>query len=159
MNKSFTSKELRECYRQGGERFGWVKRNPEAHSMRDGNTLVRWGMATGIWEAMRAPASAKARFISDGTLQVSSATADIGTGTYTAMTQIAADELGLPIEQVTFKLGDTSLPRAPVEGGSMTVALVGSAVKAACDQVREKLFALAKGAHDSPFKDLRIKQW
>ena len=81
--------------------------------------------------------SARAVLTADGKLEVASATADIGTGTYTVMTQIAAEALGLPIEDVTFKLGDSSLPKAPVEGGSFTAASVGSAVKAACDKVRE----------------------
>ena len=89
----------------------------------------------------------------DGKLTVSSATADIGTGTYTIMTQIAAETLGLPIEDVTFKLGDSSLPEAPVEGGSFTASSVGSAVKAACEEVREKLFELARKVDGSPLAD------
>ena len=81
----------------------------------------------------------------DGKLTVSSATADIGTGTYTIMTQIAAETLGLPIEDVTFKLGDSSLPKAPVEGGSFTAASVGSAVKAACEEVRGRRCSSSRG--------------
>jgi xanthine dehydrogenase YagR molybdenum-binding subunit len=96
-------------------------------------------MATGAWEAMWEKASARAVLTADGKLTVSSATADIGTGTYTIMAQIAADALGLPIDNVTVQLGDSSLPEAPVEGGSWTAASVGSAVKAACDKVRERL--------------------
>jgi len=138
-NKPFSSKALRECYRQGAERFGWARRNPEPRSMRDGTELVGWGMATGAWEAMWEKASARAVLTADGALTVSSATADIGTGTYTIMAQIAADALGLPIDNVTVQLGDSSLPEAPVEGGSWTAASVGSAVKAACDKVRERL--------------------
>jgi xanthine dehydrogenase YagR molybdenum-binding subunit len=86
----------------------------------------------------------------DGKLAVGSATADIGTGTYTVMTQIAADVLGLPIEDVTFHLGDSSLPTAPIEGGSWTVSTVGSAVKAACDLVRARLAKLAAKMEGSP---------
>jgi len=81
---------------------------------------------------------------------LASATEDIGTGTYTVMAQIAADELGLPLESVTFQLGDSSLPEAPVEGGSMTVSTVGSAVKAACQKVREKLFGAAQKVQNTP---------
>jgi xanthine dehydrogenase YagR molybdenum-binding subunit len=106
--------------------------------MRDGTTLVGWGMATGAWEAMQEPATARAVLTADGRLTVSSATADIGTGTSTIMTQIAADALGLPIEHVTFELGDSRLPTAPIEGGSWTASSVGSAVKAVCDKVRER---------------------
>ncbi len=142
----FSSKNLRECYRAAAERFGWAKRNPQPRSMRDGDMLAGWGMAGGIWEAMQFPASAKAVLTANGKLNVASATEDIGTGTYTAMTQIAADALGVPIEDVSFQLGDSSFPDAPVEGGSFTVASVGSAVKAACEKLRDKLFAAAKAS-------------
>ena len=148
-DKPFSSKELRECYRQGAARFGWARRTPEPRSMRDGAALVGWGMATGTWEAMHEPATARAVLKADGTLTVSSATADIGTGTYTIMTQIAADALGLPIDRVTFALGDSALPAAPVEGGSWTSVSVGSAVKAACDKVRGRLQQLARGSGGS----------
>jgi xanthine dehydrogenase YagR molybdenum-binding subunit len=92
----------------------------------------------------------------DGKLTVGSATADIGTGTYTIMTQIAADALGVPIENVTFKLGDSSLSESPVEGGSWTAATIGSAVKAACDGVREKVFSLARKLEDSPLAGAKL---
>lgn len=86
----FSSKELRACYREAAERFGWDRRSPEPRSMRDGDALVGWGMATGVWEATQQPASARAVLTADGKLTVSSATADIGPGTYTVMTQVAA---------------------------------------------------------------------
>ena len=140
----FSSKELRECYRQGAERFGWSRRSLEPRSMRDGRALIGWGMATGVWEAMQEAATARAVLAADGTLTVSSATADIGTGTYTIMTQIAAETLGLPISTVTFELGHSALPTAPIEGGSWTAASVGSAVKAACEKVRGRLSDLAR---------------
>jgi xanthine dehydrogenase YagR molybdenum-binding subunit len=149
-DKPFSSKELRECYRQGAAKFGWARRDHKPRSMKDGDQLIGWGMATGIWDADQMMAGAKAVFTSDGKLNVSSATADIGTGTYTIMTQIAAETLGLPLEDVAFGLGDSSLPQAPVEGGSFTAATVGSAVKAVCDQVREKLFTLAQKVENSP---------
>ncbi len=148
--RPFSSKALRECYRQGAERFGWSRRNAEPRSMRNGDKLVGWGMATGAWEAPQLEASATSVLTADGTLTVSSATADIGTGTYTIMTQIAAEVLGLPIERVTFKLGDSSLPKAPVEGGSFTASTVGSAVKAVCEKVRERLLTLAQTVDNSP---------
>jgi xanthine dehydrogenase YagR molybdenum-binding subunit len=147
----FSSKELRACYRQGAERFGWSRRNREPRSMRDGNALIGWGMATGVWEAMQESATAKARLNADGMLIVSSATSDIGTGTYTIMTQIAAEALGLPISNVRFVLGDSTLPAAPIEGGSWTAASVGSAVQAACDKIRRRIFQLARGLDGSPF--------
>ena len=155
-DKPFSSKELRECYQQGAEKFGWARRNPVPRSMRDGTELVGWGMATGIWEAQQQKSSAKAVLSIDGKLEVSSATADIGTGTYTIMTQIAAETLGLPLDDVTFKLGDSSLPTSPVEGGSWTAATVGSAVKEACAAVGEKLFNLARKMDASPFADAKF---
>src|SRR5207244_4003820 len=87
-DKPFSSKELRACYRQGAERFGWARRHPTPRSMRDGSALIGWGMAGGVWESSQLPAAAKAVLTPDGMLTVSSATADIGTGTYTIMTQV-----------------------------------------------------------------------
>jgi xanthine dehydrogenase YagR molybdenum-binding subunit len=123
--------------------------------MREGNILIGWGMASGIWESMQQEASAKAVFTADGKLTVSTATADIGTGTYTIMTQIAAEMLGLPMEKVTFQLGDSALSQAPVEGGSFTAATVGSAVKAVCDKMGEKLLQIAKQLDQSPLADTK----
>ncbi|WP_207456418.1 xanthine dehydrogenase family protein molybdopterin-binding subunit [Azospirillum sp. SYSU D00513] len=149
----FSSKELRACFRQGAERFGWSGRKLEPRSMREGRELIGWGMAAGVWDAMQGQANARAVLGLDGKLTVASATADIGTGTYTVMTQIAAEVLGLPIEDVTFNLGDSSLPMAPIEGGSWTVSSVGSAVKAVCDMVRGRLVKLAGKMEGSPLGD------
>ncbi|MFJ3152138.1 molybdopterin-dependent oxidoreductase [Pseudomonas putida] len=142
--KPYSSKELLACYRQGAERFGWQNRNPQPRSMRHGNQLVGWGMAGGVWEAMQMKASAKARFDAQGHLTVCSATTDIGTGTYTVMTQIAADAAGARVQDVTFVLGDSSLPTAPLQGGSFTVSSVGSAVRQACQVLRTKVLEHAR---------------
>ena len=149
-NLPFSSKALRECYQQGAERFGWSRRKPEPRSMRHGNALVGLGMATGHYDAVTVPASASCVLTADGRMTVSSATADIGTGTYTIMTHIAAESAGVPIERVTFELGDSSLPRAPVEGDSFTAGSVGAAVKAACEKMRDQLVVLAKQTNTSP---------
>src|SRR6516225_179834 len=85
--KPYSSKELRECYRQAAEKFGWSKRSREPRSMRDGRELVGWGMASGVWEAWQLPASARASLTANGAVEVGSATADIGPGTYTMMAQ------------------------------------------------------------------------
>jgi xanthine dehydrogenase YagR molybdenum-binding subunit len=146
----FSSKELRACYRQGAERFGWARRDPRPRSMRAGEALVGWGMATGVWDAWQQEATARAVLTADGRLTVSSATADIGTGTYTIMTQIAAETLRLPMEAVTFRLGDSTLPTSPIEGGSATASSVGPAVKAACDKVRRRLNKLARSLDGDP---------
>lgn len=144
----FSSRSTRECYRVGAERFGWSRRNPEPRSMRDGRSLIGWGMATANYPANYAPASAMARLLPDGTAEVTSAASDMGPGTWTSMTQVAADALGLPIERVRFTLGDSRLPRTPPHGGSMTMASVGSAVQAACRKAREDALARGGGANE-----------
>jgi len=149
-DRPYSSNALRECYRQGAEKFGWSRRNPQPRSMRDGNELIGWGMATGIWEAMQMKASARAVLTANGSVEIASATADIGPGTYTMMTQIAAEMLGVPLENVTARLGDSSLPDAPVEGGSFTTSSVGSAIHAACRAVQEELLGLARKMAGSP---------
>ena len=110
-DRPYSSKSLRDCYRQGAQAFGWHKRNPEPRSMRDGSELVGWGMATGIWEALQTPIAVRIVLSANGHAEVSCATSDIGTGTYTIMTQVAADMLGLPLENVSIKLGDSTLPQ------------------------------------------------
>ncbi|HYE71472.1 MAG TPA: xanthine dehydrogenase family protein molybdopterin-binding subunit, partial [Aquabacterium sp.] len=148
--KPFSSKALRECYRLGAEKFGWQRRSFEPRSMRDGRLLVGWGMATGVWGAMQMPASAKVTLRADGTAHVSSATSDIGPGTYTVMSMIAAEFLGLHLRQVAFELGDSRLPRAPAQGGSWTTASVGSAIHGAALAIQARLLALAQRDADSP---------
>jgi xanthine dehydrogenase YagR molybdenum-binding subunit len=124
--------------------------------MRDGNELVGWGMATGIWEAMQMPASAKAVLTANGSVEVASATADIGPGTYTMMAQLAAEMLGVPLDNVTARLGDSALPDAPVEGGSFTTSSVGSAIHAACRAVQKKLLTLAQKMAESPLAKAKL---
>jgi len=141
----FSSRSTRECYRLGAERFGWNRRNPAPHSMRDGRLLVGWGMASATYPMNFAPASAMVRLLPDGTAEVTSASSDMGPGTWTSMTQVAADELGLPMERVKFSLGDSRLPKTPPHGGSMTMASVGSAVQAACRKARADALARTGG--------------
>ena len=146
----FTSKLLRDCYRQAAEAFGWSKRSPEPRSMRDGNNLVGWGMASGIWEALQMPMAVRIVMTANGYAEVSCAASDIGPGTYTVMSQVAADSLGLPIENVTIKLGDSTLPKAPIEGGSWMAASSCHAVLATADEVRKELLEAAKKMPDTP---------
>lgn len=146
----YSSKNLRECYRQGAEAFGWSKRSPEPRSMREGSDLVGWGMATGIWEALQVPISVRVTLTSNGHAQVSCATSDIGTGTYTIMAQVAAEMLGLPIESIDVKLGDSTLPQSPVEGGSWIAASVSNGIVTTCDAIREQLLHFAGKMPNSP---------
>ena len=123
IDRPFSSKALRECYRQGAEAFGWDKRNPEPRSMRDGGDLVGWGMATGVWDAFQAPITVRIVLSANGHAEVACATSDIGTGTYTIMAQVAADMLGLPLENISIKLGDFEFPAIAGRGRLMDCGL------------------------------------
>jgi xanthine dehydrogenase YagR molybdenum-binding subunit len=149
----YTSKQLRECYRQGAQAFGWDKRSPQPRSMRDGSELVGWGMASGVWDAWQMTAAARIRLTSNGHAEVACGTSDIGTGTYTIMAQVTADMLGLPLENVTVKLGDSTLPQSPVEGGSWIAASVSHAIANAAEEIKKELLRLAKKQSDSTLND------
>jgi xanthine dehydrogenase YagR molybdenum-binding subunit len=151
----YSSKALRECYRQGAETFGWSKRSAAPRSMRDGSELVGWGMATGVWEALQVPITTRIVLTANGHAEVSSAVSDIGTGTYTVMAQVAADMLGLPIESVTVKLGDSSLPMAPVEGGSWTATSIAHAIANTAAEIRNDLLRVAQKMPGSPLAGLK----
>jgi xanthine dehydrogenase YagR molybdenum-binding subunit len=152
-DRPYSSKSLRDCYRQGAEAFGWDRRNPEPRSMRDGTELVGWGMATGVWEALQVPITVRIGLTANGHAEVSCATSDIGTGTYTIMAQVAADMLGLPLDNVTIKLGDSTLPQSPVEGGSWIAASVSNGIATTVDAIRRELLHLAKQMPNSPLAD------
>ena len=155
-DRPFSSKALRECYRQGAEAFGWNGRSPEPRSMRDGSDLVGWGMATGVWEAMQMPIAVRIVLTSNGHAEVACATSDIGTGTYTIMAQVAADMLGLPIDNISIKLGDSSLPQSPVEGGSWIAASVANGIATTAEAIRNELLRLAKRVPDSPLANAEL---
>ena len=155
-NKPYSSKALRECYRQGAEAFGWAKRNPEPRSMREGSDLVGWGMATGVWEALQVPITVRIVLTANGHAEVACATSDIGTGTYTIMAQVAADMLGLPLDNISIKLGDSSLPQSPVEGGSWIATSVANAIAATAEVIRGDLLGLAGKMPDSPLAKLAV---
>lgn len=153
-NKPYSSKALRECYRQGAEAFGWDKRNPAPRSMREGHDLVGWGMATGVWEALQVPITVRIVLTANGHAEVACATSDIGTGTYTIMAQVAADMLGLPLDNISVKLGDSTLPQSPVEGGSWIATSVANAIVATADAMRGDLLRLAGQMPRSPLAGL-----
>lgn len=100
--------------------------------------------------------AARAVFTADGRLELSCATSDIGTGTYTILSQIGAETLGLAMEQVTVRLADSTLPASPVQGGSWTAASAGSAVMAACQELQAQLFKLARKVDGSPLADASL---
>jgi xanthine dehydrogenase YagR molybdenum-binding subunit len=156
-DRPYSSKSLRACYHEGAEAFGWNKRNPEPRSMRDGTELVGWGMATGVWEALQMPAAVRIVLTANGHAEIACATSDIGTGTYTIMAQVAADMLGLPIESVSIKLGDSTLPHSPVEGGSWIAASVSNAIGTTCDAIRKELLRLAQKTPNSPLLEAKLE--
>jgi xanthine dehydrogenase YagR molybdenum-binding subunit len=144
--KRFSAKGLRACYEQGAQRFGWSRRTPEPRSMRDGRTLIGWGMASALMMTFRFPASARVTLEPEGTILIESSTQEIGTGVYTIMPQIAADVLGIPPERIRLLLGDTTLPEAPMTAGSSATMAVGSAVHAAATGLKQRVAELAGSA-------------
>src|ERR1700754_2672844 len=148
-NLPWSSKYLKECYRQGAEKIGWDKRPAQPGTLKDGEWLVGYGIGWGAFRAYRSKASAKIRLLPDGTVNIQSATSDIGPGTATSMTLIAADTLGIGADKITFELGDSSFPVAPTQGGSQTCSSVGSAVHDVCVALKQKLNTLAGLPADS----------
>ena len=154
----YSSKALRECYRQGAEAFGWDKRSPQPRSMRDGSELVGWGMATGVWEALQVPITVRIVLTANGHAEVACATSDIGTGTYTIMAQVAADMLGLPLDNISIKLGDSTLPQSPVEGGSWIAASVSNGIATTAEAIRDELLRLAKTDAELAARERRARR-
>ncbi|SOD79164.1 xanthine dehydrogenase YagR molybdenum-binding subunit [Streptomyces sp. 1222.2] len=148
--RPFSTRRLRECYTIGAREFGWSRRNPRPRSTRDGDWLIGTGMATALYDTLRSPGQARVRLDADGTALIESATSDMGPGTYTSMTQVAADALGLAVRNVTFQLGDTAMPTAPIHGGSQTMASVGTIVQDGCDKLRRQAIELAVQDSRSP---------
>src|SRR5438309_10058656 len=118
--------------------------------MRDGKELIGWGMASGVWEALQMNTAARIVLTANGHAEVACATSDIGTGAYTIMAQVAADMLGLPLDNVTIKLGDSTLPQSPVEGGSWIAASVSNGIATTAGAIRTELLRLAKQMPNSP---------
>ena len=157
----WSSKALRECYQKGAERIGWDKRNPQPRSMSENGILIGYGMASATYPMNWRESVARVKILQDGTAIVQSAASDMGPGTYTAMTEIASEFLGISSDRITFELGNTHFPNAAVHGGSTTVTSVGSAVKAACEDARKQAFALAQKTSsifaDNKSNDLEAK--
>jgi xanthine dehydrogenase YagR molybdenum-binding subunit len=151
--RPFSTRGLRRCLTEGARRFGWDKRKPEPHSMRDGRYLVGQGVAAAIYTHWRWPAKARVTLRRDGSALVESGMHEIGGGTYTVMRQVAADALGLPPDKVDVRLGDTRLPESHAAIGSSTMANAGSSVLLAANAVRDKAIAVVLRGRDSPFAD------
>jgi xanthine dehydrogenase YagR molybdenum-binding subunit len=154
-NLPFSTRRLTDCMRQGAATFGWSRRNPTPRTTRDGDQLVGIGMAAAVFHTLRSPCAVTARINADGMADVETATSDMGPGTYTAMTQVAADALGLPLNRVRFALGDSRFPQAPSHSGSRTMASVGSSVLNAANMLRDRFIRTAVVDPGSPLNGLR----
>ena len=148
--KPFSSKYLRDCYQRGAELIGWSQRSSTPGSVKQGNLLVGYGMATATYPANRSSSTAKAILLANGSAEIECCTQDIGTGTYTVMTQIAADALGLPVDKIKMKLGDSNYPKGANSGGSQVSASVGPAIRAASLGLVDKIITIAAGDPASP---------
>jgi xanthine dehydrogenase YagR molybdenum-binding subunit len=147
----FSSRHLKECITTGAEKFGWAQRTPGVGSMRRDGLVVGWGMAVGSWAARRLVTETIVELHVDGTARVSTATQDIGTGTYTILAQLVASVTGIPLERVSVVIGDTRLPPGPMSGGSMATASVIPAVEQAAQAAMQQILVAASQADNSPF--------
>ncbi|MDV8078196.1 xanthine dehydrogenase family protein molybdopterin-binding subunit [Rhodococcus sp. IEGM 1370] len=134
----FSSRSVVQCLREGAEKFGWDRRDPTPGQRREGNTLVGMGVATASYPVLISPSTASARVESDGTITVSVAASDIGTGARTVLRQIAADALEVDADSVTVELGDSALPTAPGAGGSSGTSSWGWAVTKVCHSLKSQ---------------------
>ncbi len=148
-NRPFSSRHLAEALREGAARFGWNKRVAKPASVRDGPWLVGLGVASAIRADVLQSATARARLENDGRLIVELAMTDIGTGSYTILSQIAAETMELPVDRVTVRLGDTRFPPTAGSGGSFGAATSGAAVLAACRKLKAGLASGMKEAEGS----------
>ncbi|HEY9058454.1 MAG TPA: xanthine dehydrogenase family protein molybdopterin-binding subunit [Aurantimonas sp.] len=149
----FSSHTLAEALKEGARRFGWDNRQTEPGSRREGEWLIGMGMASAVRVNMLAESEARVRLDPDGTAKVETDMTDIGTGTYAILTQIAAEMLGLPVDNVTTILGDTELPPASGSGGSWGAMSSGTSVFLACEELRRQICARFDCAED----DLTLK--
>ena len=152
-SRPFSTRAMRKCLMDGAARFGWEKRTPEPRSMRDGRYLIGQGMAGAIYTHWRWPAEARVTLNRDGSALVETGSHDLGTGTYTVLQQVAADTLGLPVERVTVRIGDTRLPRSHASIGSATMANAGASVMLAAKAARDKAIEMARIGKEAPFVD------
>jgi xanthine dehydrogenase YagR molybdenum-binding subunit len=161
-DRPWTDKHLRDAYQQAAQRFGWSKRNPKPGQTVEGPNLIGYGMATATYPANRSAAQAVVRILPGGKVFAASGSQDLGTGMYTMIAQTAADTLGLDITKdpylVQVAIGDSSLPKAPVSGGSQSTASVTPAVQAAAQQAILKLSVLAVNDQQSPLHGLQTTQ-
>ncbi|MFC5827189.1 molybdopterin cofactor-binding domain-containing protein [Nonomuraea insulae] len=150
----YSNRHLVDCLREGARRFGWERRPATPASVREGRWLVGYGMAVAIRGHYQGPTTVRVRLETDGSAVVQTDMTDLGTGTYTILTQVAADGLGLPPDRVRIELGRSELPSSWGSGGSWGAANSSTAVHRACASLREKLLVAACGDARSPLHGL-----
>jgi xanthine dehydrogenase YagR molybdenum-binding subunit len=151
LNLPFSSRHMVECLNVGAEKFGWSRRTPEVGSMKKDGLILGWGVAGCSWIAERMGSEATVELRDDGSARVSCATQDIGTGTYTVLSQIVSDQTGIPHEKIEVVLGDTKLPPGPISGGSWATASVTPPLIEAIEKAQQTLFTIASKGKDSAF--------
>jgi xanthine dehydrogenase YagR molybdenum-binding subunit len=147
-DRAFSTRELVPCMVKGAEAFGWSKRDSVPGRTRDGQWLVGMGMAAAIRGNPMRSAKASVTLGPDGIATVKTSMTDLGTGSYTILSQITAEMLGLPMDKVRVELGDSAFPEAPGSGGSFGASSAGSAVYDACANLRDTLAKKAGIAAD-----------
>ena len=163
-DKPFSSHDLAECLREGAAKFGWERRAQQPGAQTQGRKLVGYGVASTIRVNLLVKSKTRIRLSTDGTLTAWADMTDIGTGTYTILTQIAAETLGLPASQIRIELGDSSYPPSCGSGGSFGAGSSGSALLDACQRLRDKLVEIARqqdalreaDADDARFEDGKL---
>jgi xanthine dehydrogenase YagR molybdenum-binding subunit len=139
----FSDINIKDCYAYGMEKIGWKNRPSIPGTIKENGWLIGYGMSVGVFGAGKGSASVRIVLSNDGKLLLECAVSDMGPGTTTSMTMIAAEAMQMPIQKIKFKLGDSDLPPGPSQGGSGTTSTVGSAVDLACKTVQLKLKELA----------------
>ena len=139
----FSDINLKACYEYGAQKIGWKNRSAVPGKVKENGWLIGYGMSVGVFGAGKGTASVRIVLSNDGKLLLECAVSDMGPGTTTSMTKIAAEAMQMPIAKIKFKLGDSDLPPGPSQGGSGTTSTVGSAVDLACKTVQQKLKELA----------------
>jgi xanthine dehydrogenase YagR molybdenum-binding subunit len=155
-DKEFSMRNMIEAYRRGAEKFGW--KHSEPRSQKDGKWLVGQGVASAFYPHYRIPSTCRLRISGDGGVLIQTAAHEMGMGTATVQIQHAADRLGLPVDKISFEYGDSSLPEAPIAGGSYQTVSVAASVAAAVEKVHQELLALAGDDYDSPLANLKYEQ-
>jgi xanthine dehydrogenase YagR molybdenum-binding subunit len=154
--KEFSMRNMIEAFRCGAEKFGW--NNAESRSQKDGKWLVGQGVASAFYPHYRIPSTSRVKISADGNVLIQTAAHEMGMGTATVQLQHAADRLGLPVDKISFEYGDSSLPEAPIAGGSYQTVSVAASVAASIEKAHKELLALAWDDYDSPLAGLKYEQ-